>query len=86
MGARAKDASKGLKERGGGTMYSWFILRNVKLTFTVAGILLILYVFFYSLLQLQDYALLFGSLGLLLILGVIMWLARNIDWYALNPS
>ena len=68
------------------TMYSWFILRNVKLTFMVAGILLILYVFFYSLLQLQDYALLFGSLGLLLILGAIMWLTRNIDWYELNRS
>jgi inner membrane protein len=68
------------------TMYSWFILRNLKLTLMVAGILLILYVFFYSLLQLQDYALLFGSLGLLLILGAIMWLTRNIDWYELNRS
>ncbi|MFK8160935.1 MAG: cell envelope integrity protein CreD [Lewinella sp.] len=66
------------------TMYSWFILRNKKLTMMVAGILLILYVFFYSLLQLQDYALLFGSFGLLLILGAIMWLTRNIDWYELN--
>jgi inner membrane protein len=68
------------------TMYSWFILRNRKLTLMVAGILMILYVFFYSLLQLQDYALLFGSLGLLLILGAIMWLTRNIDWYELNQS
>lgn len=66
------------------TMYSWFILRNRKLTLLVAGILVILYVFFYSLLQLQDYALLFGSLGLLLILGTIMWLTRNIDWYEMN--
>ncbi|WP_020567487.1 cell envelope integrity protein CreD [Neolewinella persica] len=68
------------------TMYSWFILRNLKLTLMVAVILFILYVFFYSLLQLQDYALLVGSLGLLLILGAIMWLTRNIDWYALNRS
>lgn len=63
------------------TMYSWFILRNQKLTLLVGGVLLILYVFFYSLLQLQDYALLFGSLGLLLILATIMWLTRNVDWY-----
>ncbi len=68
------------------TMYSWFILRNRKLTLMVAAILLILYIFFYSLLQLQDYALLFGSLGLLLILGAIMWLTRNIDWYELNQE
>ncbi|MBC6994581.1 cell envelope integrity protein CreD [Neolewinella lacunae] len=66
------------------TGYSWFILRNLKLTLLVAGILVILYVFFYSLLQLQDYALLVGSLGLLLILATIMWLTRNIDWYQLN--
>jgi len=66
------------------TGYSWFVLRNAKLTGLVAGILLVLYVFFYSLLQLQDYALLFGAVGLLLILAVIMWLTRNIDWYNLE--
>ena len=66
------------------TGYSWFILRNAKLTGLVAGMLLLLYVFFYSILQLQDYALLFGSLGLLLILATVMWLTRNIDWYRLN--
>jgi inner membrane protein len=68
------------------TGYSWFILKNAKLTGIVAGLLFVLYVFFYSLLQLQDYALLFGSLGLLLILGVIMFLTRNIDWYNLNQE
>ncbi|WP_273444513.1 cell envelope integrity protein CreD [Neolewinella agarilytica] len=66
------------------TGYSWFVLRNAKLTGLVAGILLVLYIFFYSLLQLQDYALLFGAIGLLLILAVIMWLTRNIDWYNLE--
>lgn len=66
------------------TVYSWFILRNRKLTLFVAGMLLVLYIFFFSLLQLQDYALLVGSIGLLLILATIMWLTRNIDWYALN--
>lgn len=68
------------------TMYSWFILRNRKLTLLVAGMLVILYIFFFSLLQLQDYALLVGSIGLLLILATIMWLTRNIDWYALNQE
>ncbi|MEL6392212.1 MAG: inner membrane CreD family protein, partial [Bacteroidota bacterium] len=45
---------------------------------------LLLYLFFYSLLQLQDYALLVGSLGLFLILATIMYLTRNVDWYNLG--
>ena len=68
------------------TMYSYGVLRNVKLTALVAAELIILYIFFYSLLQLQDYALLIGSLGLLLILGTIMFLTRNIDWYNLTAA
>jgi len=66
------------------TFYCHFILKNKKLTFAVFGILLILYGFFYSILQLQDYSLLLGSFGLLLILGTIMYLTRNIDWYGLR--
>ncbi|MEO0790223.1 MAG: inner membrane CreD family protein, partial [Bacteroidota bacterium] len=66
------------------TSYSWYILKNTKLTILVAGVLLLLYLFFYSLLQLQDYALLVGSLGLFLILATIMYLTRNVDWYNLG--
>ena len=65
------------------TFYSRAILKNNKLSWMVFGILAILYGFFYSILQLQDYALLLGSLGLLLILATIMYLTRNIDWYDL---
>ena len=66
------------------TYYYSHILKNKKLTYFMSGTLVILYGFFYSLLQLQDYSLLVGSCGLLLILGVIMYLTRNIDWYALQ--
>ncbi|MCB9081694.1 MAG: cell envelope integrity protein CreD [Lewinellaceae bacterium] len=66
------------------TGYCSYALRNRKLTLLVGGMLAILYGFFFSLLQLQDYALLLGSLGLLLILGAIMYLTRNIDWYSLR--
>ena len=58
--------------------------RNRKLTVIVFGILAILYGFFYSILQLQDYALLMEGLGLLLILAVIMYLTRNVDWHGLK--
>ena len=68
------------------TGYSAAMLRNAKLTALVGGVLLVLYVFFYSLLQLKDFALLIGSLGLLLILAVIMFLTRNIDWYNLGKG
>ncbi|MCB0569980.1 MAG: cell envelope integrity protein CreD [Phaeodactylibacter sp.] len=66
------------------TGYCYFILDNRRLTLMIFGILAILYGFFYSLLQLQDYALLLGSLGLLLILATIMYLTRRIDWYNLR--
>ena len=64
--------------------YSYAVLRNTKLTALVAAVLLVLYVFFFSLLQLQDFALLIGSLGLFAILATIMWLTRNVDWYSLG--
>jgi inner membrane protein len=63
------------------TIYAWFIFRNRFLTVLFAGILTILYGFFYSLLQLEDYALLLGSIGLFIILATIMYLTRKVDWY-----
>ena len=68
------------------TGYCSYILQNRRLTWMMFGILALLYGFFYSLLQLQDYALLLGSLGLLLILATIMYLTRNIDWYELGKE
>jgi inner membrane protein len=66
--------------------YAWFVFSNKRLTIVFSGILAILYVFFYSLLQLQDYSLLLGSGGLLLILSAIMYLTRKIDWYNWNKE
>jgi inner membrane protein len=63
------------------TFYTKSIFKNIRLTLIFNGILVLLYGFFYSLLQLEDYSLLFGSIGLLVILAVVMYLTRNIDWY-----
>ena len=63
------------------TVYAWFIFKNNFLTALFAGILTLLYGFFYSLLQLEDYALLLGSIGLFIILATIMYLTRKVDWY-----
>ena len=63
------------------TFYSKAIFKSNFLTAIICGVLIILYGFFYSILQLQDYSLLLGSVGLVIILGTIMYLTRNINWY-----
>ncbi|MBD2701350.1 cell envelope integrity protein CreD [Spirosoma sp. BT702] len=63
------------------TFYVRYVFQNTRLTILFSGILALLYGFFYSLLQLEDYSLLLGSFGLLLILGVIMYLTRHVNWY-----
>lgn len=57
------------------------IFKKFSITALIAAQLLILYGFFYSLLQLEDYSLLLGSLGLLVILASVMYLTRSLDWY-----
>lgn len=68
------------------SFYSWSMLRNAKLAAVVSSVVAVLYLFFYSLLQLEQYALLFGSIGLLFILAAVMYLTRNVNWYDLRSS
>ena len=63
------------------TFYVRYVFQNLRLTILFSVVLALLYGFFYSLLQLEDYSLLLGSFGLLLILGIIMYLTRNVNWY-----
>ncbi len=60
------------------------ILGSARLAGVVSGILLLLYAFIFTIIQLQDYALLFGSIGLFIILAVVMYFSRKIDWYGLS--
>jgi len=48
----------------------------------IAGLLAAIYGFLYVSLQLQDYSLLFGTAGLFVVLGIVIFITRNIDWYA----
>jgi inner membrane protein len=64
------------------TFYAKHVFKNNKLTTIFSALLILLYGFFYSLLQLEDYALLLGSLGLFIILGTIMYLTRKVSWYS----
>ena len=68
------------------TFYIRYVFKNLRLTVLFSGVLALLYGFFYSLLQLEDYSLLLGSFGLLLILGLIMYLTRHVDWYRAYES
>jgi len=63
------------------TVYTNSIFKNKLQTGMLTGILSLLYVFLYVVLQLEDIALLIGSIGLFIILGIIMYFSRKINWY-----
>ena len=63
------------------TFYVRCVFQNLRLTVLFSVVLALLYGFFYSLLQLEDYSLLLGSFGLLLILCIVMYLTRHVNWY-----
>jgi inner membrane protein len=64
------------------TAYAASIFRHLKLTMILGICLILLYVFLFILIQLQDYALLLGSIGLFIAMGLIMYTSRNVDWYS----
>ncbi len=66
--------------------YTQWIFRRAKVTGMVASVLTVLYAFFYTLLQMEEYSLLLGTAGLLLALVLIMYLTRNIDWYGIEGA
>jgi inner membrane protein len=67
-------------------LYIHAIFKNKTATVVITTALAILYGFFYTLLQLEEYALLLGSIGLLLILAGVMYLTRHIDWYNIRKQ
>ncbi len=66
------------------TLYSRSIFQKNTLTLVMCLVLIALYGFLFSTLQLQDFSLLIGSIGLFLILATVMFLSRNIDWYGMK--
>ncbi len=59
-------------------------LEKKVISLITVGMLSILYVFLYILLQNQDYALLIGSVGLFLIIAAVMYTTRNVNWYQID--
>lgn len=65
------------------SLYTYVILKSKTVAGLVLGILLILYLFIFTILQLEDYALLIGSVGIFIILSLVMYISKKIDWYDL---
>jgi inner membrane protein len=64
-------------------LIAWFvkgILQSTKLTSVLAVILVLMYSYIFTILQIQDYSLILGSIGLFLTLAVIMHFSKKIQW------
>jgi inner membrane protein len=64
--------------------YSKSILKENKLSALVGGTLMVLYLFIFIIIQMEDYALLIGSIGLFIILAIVMYYSKKIDWQNLG--
>ncbi len=62
--------------------YAFSMLRNMRMVIWVTLLQTGLYLFLFTILQLQDYALLAGSIGLFVILAIIMRASQQIKWYS----
>ena len=64
-------------------LIGWFVkgvLHSGRLPMLLSMILVLLYSYVFTILQLQDYALLLGSIGLFITLGVVMYFSRKFQW------
>jgi len=62
--------------------YAFTILRDRRMVVWVTLLQTGLYIFLFTILQIQDYALLAGSIGLFVILAIIMRVSQQIKWYS----
>lgn len=64
-------------------LITWFaksLLGSFRLSAVLSVVLVLLYSYVFTILQLQDYALLFGSIGLFLALAVVMYFSKKFKW------
>lgn len=55
--------------------------RRNKQSLITGSLLVVLYAFLYTTLQLQDFSLLFGSVGIFTVIAIIMYVSRKVNWY-----
>jgi inner membrane protein len=64
-------------------LIAWFVksvLQTGRATAILSVVLVLIYSYIFSLLQLQDYSLLLGSIGLFITLAVVMYFSRKLQW------
>jgi inner membrane protein len=66
------------------TAYTYTIFRSRKLSLITGAILIAVYGFIYTILQLNDMAFILGNVGLFIALGIVMFLTRKLDWYSMK--
>jgi len=66
--------------------YSRSILRRSALALLVGAGVSALYGYLYVVLMNEDSALLIGSIGLFVVTGCVMYVTRNVDWYAMGSG
>lgn len=62
------------------TLYAFAALKLGRASWTIFGVLTVIYAFLFLLLRNQDYALLIGATAAFAALAATMWMTRNIDW------
>lgn len=67
-------------------LYTRIIVNHPLSTITVWWVLLLLYIYLFTLLRQAEYALLIWSIGLFAALGVIMYLTRQVNWYGIDEN
>ncbi len=68
------------------TGYCFSVLKAKKRALSIGALLIALYGYLYILLQLEELSLLFGSILLFGVLTTVMYITRDLDWYALNKT
>ena len=64
-------------------LISWFVkgvLSSSRLSLILSAVLVLMYTYVFTILQLQDYSLLLGSVGLFITLAVMMHFSKKISW------
>jgi inner membrane protein len=64
-------------------LIAWFvkgILGSFRLSSILSAVLLLIYTYVFTILQLQDYSLILGSVGLFITLAIIMHFSKKIQW------
>ena len=61
--------------------YTFTIMRNKQSSYLISSLLIILYVFLYVILRMEEFSLMAGSIFLFIALGATMFVLRNVNWY-----